>query len=239
MNRNAYIGKNVETLFKNSIGDHIDIIDKVIKAFKIEGRFLHAINTGIHAEKVDVKMGFSCGHNIDVNIKAYKQAVAYNQLTRTSISKFCNIFDLDCLEYLQNLIVNKSRNVKSFLIPVEEQEKALSIFQPISKEMVKWSFSTKPSRELLALYEREKSQMRIYVMKDVLKALNYNIIFTNKGNIIIGDYIVIQRKGGNGSMSKTIPKDSIKHPGNNIQLKLKVNDFVKGMQDCELASYFI
>ncbi len=27
--------------------------------------------------------------------------------------------------------------------------------------------------------------MRIYVMQDILKALNYDIIFTNKGNIII------------------------------------------------------
>ena len=64
--------------------------------------------------------------------------------------------------------------------------------------------------------------MRIYAMKDILKSLNYDIIFTNKCNIIIGNYIVIQRKGGNGSLSKTIPKDSIKHPGNNIQLKLKI-----------------
>lgn len=239
MNRNAYIGKNVETLFRNSIGDHKDIIDKIRDVFKIEGRFLHAINTGIHAEKVDVKMGFGCGHNIDVNIKAYKQAVAYNQLTRTSISNFCKVFKLDCQDYLENLIVNKSKNVKSALIPLEEQQKALSIFQPISKEMVKWSFSNKAARELLVLYEREESLMRIYVMKDVLKALNYDIIFTNKGNIIIGDYIVIQRKGGNGSMSKTIPKFSIKHPGNNIQLKLKVKDFVNGMQNYELASYFI
>lgn len=43
------------------------------------------------------------------------------------------------------------------------------------------------------------------------------LLFINKGNIIIGNYIVIQRKGGNGSLSKTIPKDSMKHPGNNIQ----------------------
>lgn len=239
MNQNAYIGKNVETLFKNSIGDHIDILNKIRDSFKIEGRFLHAINTGIHAEKADVKMGFSCGHNIDVNIKSYKKAVAYNQLTRTSIKNFCKVFNLDCLDYLEMLIVNKAKDVKSLLIPIEEQQKVLSIFQPIAKEMVKWSFSNSTARELLVLYEREKSEMRIYTMKDILKALNYEIIFTKKGNIIIGEYIVIQRKGGNGSMSKTIPKCSIKHPGNNIQLKLKVKDFADGMQRYELANYFI
>ncbi|QQV74531.1 hypothetical protein H6P87_00065 [Rickettsia tillamookensis] len=238
-NGNAYIGKNVEILFKNSISERIDIIDKIKDIFKIEGDFLHAINTGIYAEKADVKMSFSCSYNLDVSIKAYKQAIAYNQLTRASISNFCKTFNLNCLDYLQNLIISKSRNVKSNLIPLEEQEKVLSIFQPIAEKMVKWSFSNETARELLVLYQREEKLMRIYVMKDVLKALNYDIIFTNKGNIIIGNYIVIQRKGGNGSLSKTIPKDSIRHPGNNIQLKLKIKDFVNGMKDCELANYFV
>lgn len=238
-NRNAYLGKDAELLFKNSIGNHSDIIDRIIDVFKIKGKFSQAINVGIYAEKADVKMNFSCGNNVDISIKAYKQAVAYNQLTRASINKFCKIFNLDCLDYLQNLVISKSRNVKSNLIPFEEQEKILSIFQPIAKEIVKWSFSNETTKELLVLYQREKNLMRIYVMKDILKTLKYDIIFTDKDNIIIGDYIVIQRKGGNGSLSKTIPKDSIKHPGNNIQLKLKIKDFVNGMKNYELASYFV
>ncbi|HJD67420.1 MAG TPA: hypothetical protein LFV66_03035 [Rickettsia endosymbiont of Bembidion lapponicum] len=79
-NRNAYIGKDAELLFKNSIVNHSDIIDKVRDIFGIKGSFLHAINTGMYAEKSDVKIDFSCGHNIDVSIKAYKKAFAYNQL---------------------------------------------------------------------------------------------------------------------------------------------------------------
>ncbi|HJD60690.1 MAG TPA: hypothetical protein LFV90_00650 [Rickettsia endosymbiont of Columbicola hoogstraali] len=79
-NRNAYIGKDAELLFKNSIINHSDIIDKVKDIFGIKGNFSYAINTGMYTEKADVKIGFSCGHNIDVSIKAYKQAVAYNQL---------------------------------------------------------------------------------------------------------------------------------------------------------------
>lgn len=40
MNRNAYIGKNVEVLFKNSIGDHQKIIQKIQENFKIQGNFI-------------------------------------------------------------------------------------------------------------------------------------------------------------------------------------------------------
>lgn len=78
--------------------------------------------------------------------------------------------NLDCLDYLQNLIINKSKNVKSNLIPSKEQEKILSIFQPIAKEIVKWSFSNKDTRELLVLYQREENVIRIYAMKDILKS---------------------------------------------------------------------
>ncbi len=38
-NRNA-IGKNAELLFKNSIVDHSDLIDKVRDIFGIKGNFL-------------------------------------------------------------------------------------------------------------------------------------------------------------------------------------------------------
>ncbi|MDD9335144.1 hypothetical protein [Candidatus Tisiphia endosymbiont of Metellina segmentata] len=60
MNRNAYIGKNVEVLFKNSIGDHQKIIQKIQENFKIQGNFITAICSGVHNEKVDVKKEFSC-----------------------------------------------------------------------------------------------------------------------------------------------------------------------------------
>ena len=93
-NRNAFIGRNVEVLFKNSVGDNPSVIEKIQKCFDIEGRFLNAISTGIHSEKADVKMEFADGHNIDANIKAFKTSSAsYNQLTRTTIARFCDKFN--------------------------------------------------------------------------------------------------------------------------------------------------
>ena len=111
-NRNAYIGKNVETLFKNSIGDHKDIVEKIRNAFNIEGGFVTAISSGIHNEKVDIKMEFSCGRNVDANVKAYKKTIAYNQLTRTTLANFCNKFNLDCLDLLQDLFIKKAKHIR-------------------------------------------------------------------------------------------------------------------------------
>ncbi len=44
-NRNAYIGKNVETLFKNSIIDHTDVVEKIQNIFAINSRLVTAINS--------------------------------------------------------------------------------------------------------------------------------------------------------------------------------------------------
>lgn len=90
-NRNAYAGRNVEHLFVNSIKDHPSAVSKIRNAFHIEGRFINAINTGIHAEKADAKLEFACGRNVDANIKAY--TIGLNQITRTSIDNFCETFN--------------------------------------------------------------------------------------------------------------------------------------------------
>lgn len=239
MNKNAYLGRNVELLFKNSIGDNPNIVKKIQECFGIKGRFLHAISTGLHSEKADVKMEFADGHNIDANVKAYKSNTGYNQLTRTSIKNFCNKFELDCRNLLETLFVNKAAHVSSMLFPCDIQQEVRKIIEPKISEIVSWAFSYRQSREILVLYERNNSEMRIYSMREVLKNVGVNFSFTEKGNIAIGEYIIFQRKGGNGIHAKDIKKTDISHPGNNVQLKLKMNPFVKGMKAFEIAKYSI
>ena len=241
-NRNAYIGMNVETLFKNSIGDHPSAIRAIRTKYNLEGRFLNAIKSGIHGEKNDVKIEFACGHNIDANIKAYKRASAFNQLTRTSSSRFCEIFNINesDKEELEFLITNKAADARNnLLFPYSYQKKWRAFFENNVDDIIAWAFSYKRSREIMVLYDRDQSIFRIYPMAETLKKLNKEIVFTPKGNIKIGECVSFQRKGGNGKMSRTIPKTSIKHPGNNIQLKLRGLKFVELMEDIKLAQYLV
>lgn len=241
MNRNAYIGRNVEILFKNSINDNPSVIAKIQGCFGIDALFLSAISTGIHSEKADVKMEFANGHNIDANVKAFKRSsVSYNQLTRTSISNFCShFFDEAMKGELEKAFIEKARNKKAQVFPESIRQRIQDVFEKKIDSIIEWAFSYKGSREILVIYERDTSMMYIYPMKEVLKNLKKEITFTRRGNIAIGDTIVFQRKGGNGVHSKDIPKDSLKHPGNNVQLKLKMREFVKVMDDTLLASYHI
>lgn len=239
-NKNAYAGMNVETLIQNTIVDHPSIIKKLQEYFNIEGAFSNTSGGGIYGDKSDVRINFASGHYIDANIKSFKSKVAFNQLARTSVSKFCSDFGLtpSDKEDLEDIIVSKSKNTKNPLFLEEHYEKWGKFFKDNAKNILKWGFSKNPNREILVLYNRDTSLVKIYPMKEVLRCLPTNLTFT-KGGFNLGDCISFQRKGGNGSMSKTIPKTSIKHPGNNIQLKLKINKFIEYLEHIKLGEYKI
>jgi hypothetical protein len=241
-NKNAFIGMNVETLFKNTIVDYPSIIELLKEKFSIQGRFLNANKSGIMGEKSDVRLSFACGHHIDVNIKAYKKSASFNQLTRTTLNKFTELFNIspEKKNELEHLITEKARDTKNnSLFPTSYQKEWFDFFEKNVNEILKWGFSFTKSREILALFERDSDTFRLYMMKDVLSKLNKDISISKKGNINIGNCISFQRKGGNGSLSKTIPKTSIKHPGNNVQLKINSVKFISEMENHLLKSYSI
>jgi len=239
-NKNAFVGMNNEQLIKNSIVDYPSVINILKDRFNIRGELENTAGGGIYGDKSDVRINFTCGHYIDANIKSYRTRVGFNQLTRTSVSKFCEDFDLSSQEKeeLENIVVAKSRNTKNPLFSVEQQDKWGVFFRKNAKRILKWGFSENQNREILVLYDRDTSLVKIYHMKDVLQQLPTEITFT-KGGFNIGGCISFQRKGGNGSVSKNIPKTTIQHPGNHIQLKIKISKIIPILEPIKLAEYSI
>jgi hypothetical protein len=239
-NKNAFIGRNIENLIKNSISGHPAIIKNLKECFNIKGKFDNAAGGGIYGDKSDVRINFTCGHYIDANIKGFRANAAFNQLARTTVFKFCETFNLNRVDQqeLENIIVAKSKNPKRFLFSEEQQNKWGIFFRNNARKLLKWGFSKNTNREILVLYNRDTSIVKIYSMKEALKLLPTDIVFT-KGGVTIGSIVSFQRKGGNGSLSRNIPKTAIKHPGNNIQLKVKINNIIKFLSSIELAQYEI
>ncbi|WKD00290.1 hypothetical protein [Borreliella bissettiae] len=82
-------------------------------------------------------------------------------------------------------------------------------------------------------------EIAVHPMAAALNKLSTKIEFTI-GGFNIGDCVSFQRKGGNnGSFSKTTSKYDTKHPGNNVQLKLKIHKFIKLMDGVKLGEYSI
>lgn len=226
-NRNAFAGRNIERLFCNSVGDHPSIIKAIQKEFGLTTPYLGSIPTGIHGEKCDVKMSFAEGRNVDVNIKGYKRA-GFNQATRTSLDKFCETFGIldQYVLDLKELFRLKAENTNRPLIPSSQRNKWREVLEPIARKIVKMSLSGHPSREILVLYDREDSVMRIWKMSKVLRKLDYSVDYTARGNIQIGKCFQLQRKGGDGNV-KTVPKTDPRHPSNHVQIKIDIRAFLK------------
>jgi hypothetical protein len=239
-NSNAYSGKNIEALFKNSIIDQKDVLDKIRKHFKIEGDLTDSVSYGNTNQKADVILAFGDQRIIEVNVKSYKNNPGYNQLTRMSLDKFFAAYEIKEQDLFRELFSKKAENKKTLLFPKEYQSKVKLLLEPKIKTLIKNAFCKTPGREILVIYDVKSSIMRIYPMKEVIDSINTDIYFTAKGNITICNILTIQRKGGNGVHIHGIKdKTDPKHPGNDLQIKLKMKNFVDSRQNILLSSYHI
>lgn len=227
-NQNAFIGMDVERLFKNSIGKNKKALRALIDRFEIEGEFAKAFSTGTDAGKSDVIIRFTDGKSLSANIKAYK--TGFNQLTRTTIASFCREFDIDNLRQIfEDGAVRVATRTGQFILS-SDAETVVDTITPIARKIVEFSLARDEKPELLVLYNRGANQMNLFDLADTLNSLDYSVSLSGRGIIRIGKYVTIQRKGGNGVHSLHIPKSSLAHPGNNLQVKMKVATFALEVQ---------
>lgn len=214
---------DVERLFKNSIGHHPDVLNTLKLHFGIQGAYAKSFSTGTDAGKSDVIIRFTDA-TLSANIKAYKSG--FNQLTRTTINSFCKEFNI---EHLQRVFEDGAVRVAGRLgrfILASDETAIIAAISPLARAIVHFSLARMENPELLVLYNRATNTMNLYDLKDLLDNLDYEVTISGRGVIKIGKFITIQRKGGNGVHSIHIPKTSLAHPGNNLQVKMKVGAFV-------------
>lgn len=224
-NKNAEKGKKSELLFKNSIKKQQDVLKTLQEHFQIRGDFATSYATGPELGKSDVIRQFSDPRGLGVNIKAYK--AGYNQVTRLKIGAFCQQFNIDSLQKLLEEAAVRVAEKKGKFILESDEDLVRNTFSPISKDVMHFALSRLENPELLVLYDANANQMNLFDLNLLLKNLNYDISFSRAGLIQIGEYLKIQRKGGNGVHSLHISKTDLIHPGNNIAVKMNVKNYVR------------
>ncbi|MCE7962369.1 MAG: hypothetical protein DYH05_07700 [Acidobacteria bacterium ACB1] len=232
MNQNAQIGSNVERLFKNTIGKQSNVLTILKARFGIKGNFAKAFSTGTDAGKSDVILRFT-NATLGANIKAFK--AGFNQLTRLTIQSFCREFGLVQLQPIFEKGAVRVAGKAGRFIAESDEQMIISKLNPLGPKIVHFALARTENPELLVLYDRNNMQMHIYDLPLILTSLDYSITISPRGVIRIGKYITIQRKGGNGVHSAHIPKTSLSHPGNNLQIKMTVGSFVSEV--APIASY--
>lgn len=190
---------------------------------------LEAHPTGHNEKKSDVLILFSKTYPIGVNIKAGK--VGFNQVTRIWLEDFASQVNLS-----NNTVIAFQKGIDNHRLKRESRvlienrfrdEVKIELKQKISKilELI-FKGLNNDIVKLLVICNRENDKFYIYDMDDVLDILSKSdITFSNKGVVNFGEYITLQRKGGNGDKVHR-PKTDPKHPGNQLQFKMKIIDFI-------------
>jgi len=163
-------------------------------------------------------------NSIGISIKSSKKT-SFHQTDRRRLEKwkeFLNMPD-NIYEIIKEASLRISNTPNAKFIEVGNQRDVKNFFQNHIETIVTEIFTRSEEDLLLFLINNKMDKLiYIYTMNDVLEFLNgnitNNITFSNKGIIKLGDFLSIQRKGGNGKHI-SIPKTDWNHPGNQLQFK--------------------
>lgn len=237
---NTTQGTNIEHLFANSIADHPKAWGDAVKLVgDYEDSMIREPSvTGSNHRKGDVNVPYENKPDIRVNIKSFR-GPGYNQVERRRVDQFCSRNQIRSADeqFLTDIWLRKAHNNgQGRLVYPEEQDRVREIFSTIEPGVSALVGNDHP--QIFALYRFEDSKWHLYDMKNQVLPLiqGQEISFTTLGgNIHIGNYIVIQRKGSRRGETGTDPY-SITHGSNHVQIKMKVGKF---FNDIEPASFYI
>lgn len=185
--------------------------------------------------KTDIFIQINKYEEIGVSIKSSTKT-SFHQLDRRRLEEWKNLLNMpnDIFETIKEAILRIARNSKAKFILEEDKSKIKKFFTDHLSEIINEIFRRGEEKlNLLIINDKRKRRIYIFRMNDVIKfliedAIN-NICFTEKGIIKLGEFITIQRKGGNGKHI-TLSKTDWNHPGNQLQFKfspLKFAEYVE------------
>jgi len=199
--------------------------------FNVQGR--------LRARKDDVKTDIFIRINeqeeIGVSIKSSTKT-SFHQLDRRRLEEwkeFLNMPD-DIFEAIKEAILRVAKNPRAKFILEKERNRIKEFFANSLSDVINEIFRRGEERlKLLIINDKRKRRIHIFRMDDVINFLienaTNNIYFTEKGIIRLGEFVTIQRKGGDGRHI-TLPKTDWSHPGNQLQFKfspLKFAEYVE------------
>lgn len=241
----ARIGLDSEQDIINAINSNErfrNILRKCLENLGLDSSGDLSSNKGATQTKKDITVRIG-QKNIGISIKSSKKT-SFHQTDRRRLERwkeFLNMPD-EVYNIIKEAALRISSNPRAQFIERENQTIIKDFFSEHYETVVAEIF-TRNEEDLLLFLINNKMDKVIYIyrMNDILEFLNENISdnisFSNKGIIKLGDFLSVQRKGGNGKHI-TIPKTDWQHPGNQLQFKfspLKFAGYIKENKSIEFC----
>ncbi|MBC2606664.1 hypothetical protein [Pelagicoccus albus] len=230
---NAKFGTDTEKQLCTLFRKNKDLPEKLLRKLNLSGGdFLEVYPTGTSNKKSDLLAMYAGGAGIGINVKSAR-SIGFNQVTRTWLDSFASKIGLSefAIKAIQNGIDN--HRLKRSKILIEEQYRDLlatelskksgkiieEIFMGIGNDVAK----------CLVLINKANNTIHFYDIREAVYSISKQPIeFSKNGVIQFGDFITLQRKGGDGNVKRP-PKSDPKHPGNQIQFKMKIIKYMEAV----------
>jgi len=211
-----YENKFVELVNKNE-----KFNQSLKRLLKIKGR-LKAKRITDNRKKTDVKLIVDNKKEIGLSIKTAE--ANFNQLERVWLRELARRHNMpkNIENKVNECLREKSKNRKGKFILDKYRDGILDYFKKNLKPILKDIFSkNEENLKYLAVCVFVKDRWHIALMDEVIKEISKSGLSTTVAGVIkIGDYLTLQRKGGDGAHVK-LPKSDPRHPGNQLQFKIK------------------
>jgi hypothetical protein len=225
---NAEIGNKAERAFSNHVRNSEALQTAIRRKFKIQGDFLESHPTGPNQRKSDVLILFKNSNPVGANIKVGK--AGFNQVTRGTLQNISTKvgFSDSTIRALETGIDNYRLGREKILIEERFRTSVAQDLTGIGYRMFESIFRGRGNdiAKILVLHDRNSGIWNLYDLETViLQASQLPITFSKHGIIHFGNVLSLQRKGGDGNVTR-VPKADIRHPGNNLQFKMKICDYI-------------
>jgi hypothetical protein len=205
--------------------------------FKIKGKisaYKDDVKTDIFIKIDDTVFG--------VSIKS-STGTSFHQLDRRRLEDWKSLLDMpdDIFDTLKKAILRIAHNAKACFILPEDRHRISEFFLLNIERIINEIFvKNEQSLKLLMINDKVKRKLYLFKIEDVIRFLMknaFNISFSKKGIIKLGDFITIQRKSGDGRHIK-IPKTEWSHPGNELQFKFSPIKFAEYVKDTKIIPFY-
>lgn len=198
--------------------------------------------------KTDLVLKLNCGGRevkIGVSVKTRKEhSRPDSHLDRRWLEDWRETLNIpsDICECLWMGIIGLASGKTRSLVPLEMRDKVKNFFLQHIKEFLEEAIrGGEASLKVFSVVEYSSRQACVYFFNvdDVITVLEENI--KEKGVrfdsvIYLGDFVWVQRKGGDGKHVK-VPETDPRHPGNQLQVKIKAVELVEHIVKGGKAQY--
>ena len=239
--KSVVIGADGERGFKHGASNVEEFQDKLRECFKkfglsSEGEMSAFKDAPRKKTDIVVDIGQS---SIGTSIKTSTKS-SFHHLDRRWLEDWKDELNMpeDIYEGIKSGVMKKAQEGRSGKFIQEEDQETVKDFILSNKTEIIHQIFTKDEENLdvMVLNDKTKNKYHFYKMDEFLNFLDENadnnISFSSKGIPKLGDYITIQRKGGDGNYKK-YPKTDYRHPSNQIQFKFNPLKFAKDTEDQE------